>query len=729
MGIPAILSSVPSTTPYIQYIATNGQTSFPYPFPITQDSDLIVVDDGNTLNTDSGYSLSGVGNATGGNVTFTTGQTAGAIVTLYRDIPIERLTQISQNSGFSSTAFNAEYNNIYLILQQLQAAGSLALNIPVSNSPLPGTTLTPALYANKYLAFDSNGNPTPAVLTSSGTLTAPVIGGLLYPVTPAEQNALISPSTLVYPELDPRRYGADPTGASNSQAAIQNLFAVAEQYNSVMLRFPQGGTYRCDTGLTWDANKVGIDFQGSTIDFRNLTSGSGLAPFNTNTNANLRSLLNAVHPILNGYFWGPNGTVAGTQCLSLNDSSGVSSLANIGFKNCAFLGWYADIVLGVGAFCNSFEKCVFTVYIGQSTNYSVIQQNAAQSGERNVFINCQWFNKDLIAQNQGNALELFFDDCSFDYFNRAFSITGGGKIHVRGGHIEWSSDVDFVGYVAGPPGLLTITGTNFAFTGATKSVSDVFFSDGTCTVGGVFLRDITLGGSGAITSRLIGGTGNCRVDNVSAFVGGDRPTLAYGRNLLAYGDFESASFSDEWALSGTTPPAQSTTQAYSPAAYNSGTAYVVGSQVTQSSNIYYCVTNVTGVAPPSAFWWSLIGVAGTHSLAFAGSSSNAPSAVTTVACKPGQTLTGELQYMLTGFTGTSGEFLVGVNYLDKAGNAIRQPFLFTATANVANFTKLAITCDLPAPPGTVSVSVGIEIISTVSGSPIAYVDKVILNTD
>jgi hypothetical protein len=179
MGIPASLSSVPAATPYVQYIATSGQTVFPYPFPITQDSDLVVVINGVTQNTDSGYTLSGVGNPTGGNVTFTTGQTTGAIITFYRDIVIERITQITQNSGFSSTAFNAEFNNIYLIMQQLQESLSFALQVPNTNNPAPVTMLTPANYASKYLAFDSYGNPTPAVLTSSGSLTQANVVSLL----------------------------------------------------------------------------------------------------------------------------------------------------------------------------------------------------------------------------------------------------------------------------------------------------------------------------------------------------------------------------------------------------------------------------------------------------------------------------------------------------------------------------------------------------------------------
>ena len=151
MTVPATLSSVPAVAPYIQYVAAGGQTVYPYPFPITLDSDLVVVINGVTLGTDVGYTLTGQGNPTGGNITLNSGSTVGDIVTLYRSIAIQRVTQIGQNSGFSSTAFNAEFNEIYLILQQLQEAFAFCLQIPNTNKSAGGTSLLPANYAGKYL--------------------------------------------------------------------------------------------------------------------------------------------------------------------------------------------------------------------------------------------------------------------------------------------------------------------------------------------------------------------------------------------------------------------------------------------------------------------------------------------------------------------------------------------------------------------------------------------------
>jgi hypothetical protein len=250
MAIPLTLSEVPDVTPYIQYVSAASQTVFPYPFPITQDSDLVAVVNGVTLNTDSGYTLSGQGNDNGGNLTFTLGQTAGTIVTLYRDIAIERITQIGQNSGFSSTAFNAEFNNLYLIAQQLESSIVQCLQIPNTNNPTPVTTLTPASYANKYLSFDAFGNPQPAALTSSGSLTGSLIASLLSLVTTSAPTAdkvettaeLAYGATIVnysYSPGDPRRY--DQTGGTDYTNAFITSLGVAQDTRVAAGTYPISG--------------------------------------------------------------------------------------------------------------------------------------------------------------------------------------------------------------------------------------------------------------------------------------------------------------------------------------------------------------------------------------------------------------------------------------------------------------------------------------------------------
>lgn len=250
MGVPASLSTVPDVTPYIQYVATNGQVLFDYPFPITQDADLVVVINGVTLATDSGYGTFGTGNDKGGYITLATGSNPGDIVTMFRDIPIERISQISQNSGFSSTVFNAEFNNFYLIAQQLQASLAQSLQIPNTNNPSPVTVLSPALYAGKYLTFDANGNPQPGVLTDSGAITTSLLAPFLsLGQTPAESAVSVVPTNLQYSPThigdDVRRYGnIDLTGGTDCRGILNTANSVG-----VSLYLPPG-TYKISSNLT-----------------------------------------------------------------------------------------------------------------------------------------------------------------------------------------------------------------------------------------------------------------------------------------------------------------------------------------------------------------------------------------------------------------------------------------------------------------------------------------------
>ena len=234
MAVPLTLSSVPAQTPYVQYIATAGQTLFPYPFEVTQDSDLVVLLNGAAQPTDSGYTLTGQGTTGGGNVIFNVGLTAGTVVTFYRNISIARITQLSQNGTFFSANFNNEYNRIYLILQQLQQSlpggnSAFSLMVPNSNNPAPVTVLTPGAYANKILSFDANGNPQPAVLSSSiGALTAAIIGSFITPPTTAEIAAGVAIVNVQYPPNNFLRYGIVPNSLG---AAAANTTILQQLWN------------------------------------------------------------------------------------------------------------------------------------------------------------------------------------------------------------------------------------------------------------------------------------------------------------------------------------------------------------------------------------------------------------------------------------------------------------------------------------------------------------------
>jgi len=125
------IDTVNDLPPRVQYTAAAAQTVFAYPFPIFADGDLVVDVDGATqaLNTD--YTVSGEGEDTGGNVTFLSAMAGSEVVTIYRDLAIERTSDFQTNGPLSSATFNDELDRITLVQQQLQDGINRSLRLPV----------------------------------------------------------------------------------------------------------------------------------------------------------------------------------------------------------------------------------------------------------------------------------------------------------------------------------------------------------------------------------------------------------------------------------------------------------------------------------------------------------------------------------------------------------------------------------------------------------------------
>lgn len=503
-----------------------------------------------------------------------------------------------------------------------------------------------------------------------------------YTRTAAEIAAGVTPTNYAYMPYDWPRYGADPMGAVNSSTAIQNALTAAGQETTAAICNVTCGRYRCDTGLTWDANKVGVNLNGSTLDFSHMTTGHAVQFTNSNGSVNIRPELNAVHPLQNGYLIGPGVGVTAVDCVYINDSVS-NSQPGIKIKNVSFQDFATDATFVSGVSFTLFESCMFTLLSGVATTYSIIQQAGDNTGERNTFLDCTWFNKQFLINNLATiAADIICIGCSFDYFQRAFSVTGGGgSITVIGGHIEADTDTDNWGFVGGSISALILSGVTFGVTGNRVNF-DLFWSDSTATNGGVFIRDCFLGtGAVAFTKYVIGGTGNARVDNLIQNNLGSHPVLAASLNLLAYGGFENANYTAEWTLGGATPAVRSNARART----------------------------------------------GKWSLSLPGAAGNRPFASSALLCRPGQYLQGEYWYLSPTITGTSGTFVGQIDFLDKGGNSLGTTRITVTTANVVTWARAGFKSLAPAPIGTVSAQLSFTVSGIASGNATSYVDDIVAN--
>jgi hypothetical protein len=162
----------------VQYTSGAGQTTFTYPFRIFDEGDLDVYVGDVQYTLGTMYSVTGVDNDLGGSVIFTTGLSAGDIVTIYSDTAIDRDTDYQQNGPWTSARLNSELDKFMVISQELRAKISRAVR-----GPFLGNTVaempSAADRASKYLWFNASGDPTVVTGDAAQPLTHSVY--LVYP--------------------------------------------------------------------------------------------------------------------------------------------------------------------------------------------------------------------------------------------------------------------------------------------------------------------------------------------------------------------------------------------------------------------------------------------------------------------------------------------------------------------------------------------------------------------
>ncbi len=145
---------IKNVTPRIRYEADGTNTEFQYPFAIFEDSDIqIYIDD--QLQT-SGYTVSGAGDSEGGIVTFDTAPAASSIITLLRNLDIERQSYFPEGGVLRSRALNHEFDYLTACLQQIAES----LNRTILFPPYVGEgleTVLPLPSPNKAILWDESG--------------------------------------------------------------------------------------------------------------------------------------------------------------------------------------------------------------------------------------------------------------------------------------------------------------------------------------------------------------------------------------------------------------------------------------------------------------------------------------------------------------------------------------------------------------------------------------------
>ncbi|WP_407084809.1 hypothetical protein [Pluralibacter gergoviae] len=125
--------SVPNQTPYNIYTANGLTTVFAYEFYLISAGDIQVTINGAVVI--GGYSVGGVGNVGGGDITFLTPPANGSMVVLERNIPTYRLTDYQDNGDLLADTVNKDFDRLWMAIQRAFIYLGLALTRPLLGGP------------------------------------------------------------------------------------------------------------------------------------------------------------------------------------------------------------------------------------------------------------------------------------------------------------------------------------------------------------------------------------------------------------------------------------------------------------------------------------------------------------------------------------------------------------------------------------------------------------------
>lgn len=170
-------------TPRDQYTATASQTTFTYTFEIFEDTDIVVDIDGTVQTLTTHYTVTGAGVTGGGTVVLVTPAAGGEIVTLYRDVPTERLSDYQTSGDFLAETMNDDLDRIVAMIQQVEEVAGRAFALAITNTG--GSNLTvPTPVADGIFAWDDDASD--VTYLTGASVTHPYLAACLAAQAAAE---------------------------------------------------------------------------------------------------------------------------------------------------------------------------------------------------------------------------------------------------------------------------------------------------------------------------------------------------------------------------------------------------------------------------------------------------------------------------------------------------------------------------------------------------------------
>lgn len=215
--------TISATPSEVIYVGDGMSVAFAIPFPFDTPADLTitstVIATGDITTLTSGFAITGGGS--GGTITFMTAPASTVKITVLDDPQQTQPTDYVSLDAFPAESHERALDRVTRLCKRLHQQWKRTLRFPDGDLALDGSLAPTASRKGKYLFFNIiTGAMEYATALSGNTLSQSTIASFLSPMTQAELNGGADATQLIYGVGNVLRYGADPTGVSDSSAAF-----------------------------------------------------------------------------------------------------------------------------------------------------------------------------------------------------------------------------------------------------------------------------------------------------------------------------------------------------------------------------------------------------------------------------------------------------------------------------------------------------------------------------
>lgn len=254
--------TVSAQTPINRSTGNGVTTVFPYDFKILAAADIQVTVDGvsQTLNVD--YTVSGVGNESGGNVTMTVAPANLTSVVRRRNMALVRTTDYQDQGELPASTLDADIDAAVLMIQQVDEQIGRALTLPAGVAGVSAELPEPVAFT--LLGWNDDGT----AIENYPPLSAGGSDAALVTYDPARAGAVsMSVRTKLRESVSVKDFGAVGDGVTDDTAAFQLAITWLNAAAYRKLNGVSGETYKITSTL--QLTQDSIVFDGNNCAFTN----------------------------------------------------------------------------------------------------------------------------------------------------------------------------------------------------------------------------------------------------------------------------------------------------------------------------------------------------------------------------------------------------------------------------------------------------------------------------